>query len=417
MRIWWINHYAVLPSQVGGTRHYSLARRLVEAGHEVTIIASRFNHFALRAVPDGSSSAEAQKYRLESIDGVEFLWIGTPAYKNNSLARLRNMTVFAARAARGARRMLQAPPDVVIGSSPHPFAALAAARIAKGFAVPFVLEIRDLWPQTLVDIGRFAAGHPLVRTLCRLERYLYQQASLIVTLLPRAAEHMEAKGAAAEKIHWIPNGIDLSLVPPSTPAPELSTFTILYAGSHGVANGLDSVLDAAAWLQRKGTEERTLSCPVLFRLLGDGPEKLRLRRRVERENLLNVRFEDPAPKERVYAAMADADAFIATLRASPLYRWGMSLNKLFDYLAMARPIVFGADVPQNPVAESGAGIVVAPEDSRAMAAAVATLVKMSPEARSDMGRRGREFVERHYDIKQLAQRLLSLLEGVVKREG
>ena len=411
MRIWWVNQFAVPPSEAGGTRHFTLVRELIDRGHDVTIVASSFNYLTREKASQGRSRACFEKV----VDGVPFVWLRAPAYRQNSFSRLWNMIVFSGRlwTNRGVRG--RARPDLIIGSSPHLLAAFAAARLAKRFRVPFVLEVRDLWPQTLIDFGKASPRHPLVRILESIERYLYRSASRIITLLPGAAEYITTKcSGAADKIVWIPNGVDFSLFPSLRSVAEDGVFTVMYAGSHGTANGLDSIVDTAAILQEKTVQEETVqeteAGRVEFRLIGGGPEKSRLRRRTEKEGIRNVRFDGPMPKNQMYRAMLEADAFIVTLRDCALYRWGMSLNKLFDYLAMGRPVVFGADLVENPVTAAGAGITVPPEDSRAMADAVASLRAMSEGERSEMGRRGRDYVEQNHDLRGSAATLEEMLE-------
>lgn len=406
LKIWWVNHYALPPDGAGGTRHYSFAREFVSRGHEAVVVSCSFDHATGRE----TRLAEGEPYRLETIDGVRFLWLRAPSYRGNNLARLWNMVVFGGRvwSGRGLRNL--AKPDVVIGSSPHLFAAVGAAKLARTLRVPFVLEVRDLWPQTLRDLGKLSAIHPAVQTFGYLERYLYRRARRIVTLLPKSAEYIESKGAQPRSTVCIPNGVDRSLLPPSAPPPEDETFNVLYAGSHGVANGLDSIIEAAEILERTATAK-----PVLFRFLGDGPEKKRLMEKVRSRDLRRVRFDPPVEKRSVYRVLQGANAFVATLCDSPLYRWGMSLNKLYDYMACGRPVVFGAHVNPDPVADADGGFSVSPENSAEIAAAICRLTEMSPEERWAMGRRGRDYVLRRHDLGTLATQFLEVLEDVIRQ--
>ena len=404
MNIWWINHYAVGPSHVGGTRHYSLGRELVGHGHDVTVVASNFNHFSRASVP----LERGETYRVDVIDGVRFLWLRSPAYGGSGARRLWNMLYFARDVRRLGGRPALPEPDVILGSSPHPFAALAASRLAQRRRVPFVLEVRDIWPRTLIDIGGMPSLHPIVLWLTRIERRLYRAAARIVSVLPGAVDHIAMQGGDPAKVVWVPNGIDLSLVSSVSEPPSGNGFKVMYAGSHGPANQLDTILDAARVIEREGTP-----ADCSFVLVGDGPDKERLRHRAETEGLASVRFDPPCAKRDLYALLGSADVFVATLRSSPLYRSGMSLNKLFDYLALGKPTVFGADVERNPIAESGAGIVVAPENTEAMVRALRKLAALDPAERMKMGRKGRTFVERHHDCARLAEHLCSVLEAAV----
>jgi len=400
MNLWLVNHYAILPQQAGGTRHYTLVRELVKRGHQVTIIASSFDHTTRKElhILDGAPS------RLEVVDGVRFLWLRTPPYEGNSAQRLWNMMVFARKVLGLRAADLSGPPDVILGSSPHLFAAWAAERLARRYRVPFVLEVRDLWPQSLVDLGSFSEGHPFIRWLEYIERGLYRRARHVITLLPGAKEHIAQKGGHPDRITWIPNGIDADSLPlPEPPTPK-DAFELMYAGTHGLANGLQVVLEAAEKLQDR---------PVRFRLVGDGPDKPRLMAMAEEKGLKNVVFEPPVPKSQIPGLLREADAFLMVLRDSPVFRWGVSPNKLFDYMAAARPVIFSVNTPLNPVAVAGAGITVPAEDADALAEAALELSATSPEERWQMGLRGRKYVEENHNLNLLANKLELVLSNVV----
>ncbi|WP_082077929.1 glycosyltransferase family 4 protein [Thermus filiformis] len=304
MNVWMVNHYALPPSQAGITRHYTLAKELLKRGHQVIIWASSFNHGTKE-----ERLANRETHKLELTDGVPFYWIRTPPYKGNSPARVWNMLTFSYRVWQLGRGFRLAKPDVILGSSPHPFAALAAEWLASHFRVPFVLEVRDLWPQSLIDLGDIPPSHPFVVLLDKIERHLYRKASTIVTLLPDAGEYMTAKGADPSRVVWIPNGIDLELVPTPSPPQPKEPFTVMYAGAHGLANGLELALEAAHLLEKEGWGRR-----VRFRFVGDGPEKPTLIRRARELGLGNVSFEEPVPKGEVYTLLNQADAFLIILQ-------------------------------------------------------------------------------------------------------
>lgn len=412
INIWIINHYAIHPSEPGGSRHYSLAKELAKKGHRVTVVASNFQHGTGRYNADLGKG----KFKEEMIDGIRFVWIAAPGYEGNTVRRFLNMLVFSLRTR--FNKLLKDKrnkPDIIIGSSPHPFASLAAERLAAYHRVPFIMEVRDLWPQTLVDLGRISRFHPLIVFLSWLEKYLYRKASKIVVLLPGASEYIKNLGISEEKVIWIPNGIDRDLLPDISSIEQKKKrdlFTVMYAGAHGLANNLDVIINAAKVLQDEGLADK-----ILFRLLGEGPEKKNLIMLAKELGLKNVIFEDPVPKKEVYAKLAEADVFIAVIKKSNLYRWGISLNKLFDYLAMAKPIVFGVRAFNDPVREAGAGISVPPEDPYALAEAVKELFRMDPKEREKMGVNGREYVLKNHDFTVLASRLEKVLFEVAGDNG
>jgi len=351
------------------------------------------------------SCAHGKLRTFEKFGEVPFLLFRVPAYRGN-MARLWNMFVFAFEVWVGLGTRKLRKPDIVIGSSLTLFAALAAEQLARRKGVPFILEIRDLWPQTLIDIG-MRLHHPAVVMFGLIERHLYRHADKIVTLLPNASEYMVPKGARATDISWIPNGVDVELMPLPRPPMSHDVFTVMYAGSHGMTDALEPVLDAAAILNKEAPGR------FCFRFVGDGPNKRELRRRVETENIANVVFDDPVPKRDVFCILQDADAFIINTRKTDLYRYGISPNKLHEYMAAARPTVFAGSSHNNPIAEAAAGITVAPGDSRAIATAVKTLAAMSDDERWNMGLRARRYIEEHHDFTGLARRLERVLQDAL----
>lgn len=405
MKIWWVNYTALPPTEAGGTRHYSLARELEKRGHDVTIIASSFHYVdrsPIRLVGE-------EEYRLETVEGVRFMWLKAPGYQEGRLARVWSWLVFGWKLWCGVGESELSRPDVIIGSSPYPLAALAAERLARRHNVPFVFEVRDLWPRTLIDLGDHSRFHPFIILLGLIERYLYRNSKQIINLLPGADRYMTNKGADPKQIVWIPNGVDLTMVPDPEPPRDDGPFTTVYAGAHGLANGLDVLVDAAQLLEKDGWGPRRLR----IRLVGSGPEKNRLRFRAVTEGIGILTFDPPVPKWEVYDILAQADAFFIHLRDSPVFRWGISPNKLFDYMVSARPVVFAVGTPSNPVSEADCGVTVPPEDPHALAEAIKQIAGMSSEARWKMGLKGRRYVERHHSLSRLVEKLEKAISSVV----
>lgn len=402
MKIWMVNQYAIPPEQAGITRHFSFAKTLVQLGHDVTIIASSFDHVTQTETRLHAGAS----WKIEVIEDVRFLWLRTPPYKGNTAARIVNMLIFAWRVLWTTYHLRK--PDIILGSSPHLFGALASRWKAHLLRVPFVLEVRDLWPQSLIDLGNVSENHPVVRVLRRIEKYLYSTANHVVTLLPGAVDYIEQRGGTKGRVTWISNGVSLDHISPTVGPADAGFFQVVYAGTHGLANGLDSILDAAKIVKERGYEE------VKFVFYGDGPERARLEARVSKENIANLKFMGAVPKKQIFHALEKADAFIATMRNINLYKHGISFNKLYDYLACARPVVFGSNTSNDPISEAKAGITVEPENAIQMADAVIALVRMTPQMRAEMGERGRSYVKEHYGLTALANRLEKVLQDVAQ---
>ncbi|UCC63930.1 MAG: glycosyltransferase family 4 protein [Anaerolineae bacterium] len=252
--LWLLNHYALTPDMPGGTRHFDLGREMVKRGYDVTILASSFHHAQRQEMRLLGTDAA---WKVEEVEGVRFVWLRTLPYRGNDWRRLVNMIGYMVRSYWLGRRLPQLgehipEPDVIIGSSVHLLAVLSAYLLARHFGACFVMEVRDLWPQTLVDMGLLGERHLLTWLLGGLERFLYRRAQRIIVLLPKAREYVGSLGIDTSKVHWIPNGVNLSRFPmQETRGLVGDRFTVMYTGAHGLANGLDTVLDAAALLQQE----------------------------------------------------------------------------------------------------------------------------------------------------------------------
>lgn len=400
MRIWIVNHYADPPDGLA-TRSFDIAKRLVEHGHPTTIFASAFSHYHLRPL----RRLGWRLWRNEAIEGVQYVWIAGSSYRANDWRRVLNMVMFSALAfVAGAFR--RGRPDVVIGVSVHPLAALTGYFLARIRRARFFLEVTDLWPQTLIDFGLLRADGRTARAMRALERYLFRRAERIVMLWRHTDAYVESQGVSAAKILWIPHGVELERYESLAPylgAPD-RPFRVMFLGGFVAANSVGSILDAAAVLQGRGRND------IRFLLIGAGQEREELIERARQMKLDNVEFRPAVPKRDVARTMADADAFIYGLRDLPLYRFGISLNKLTDYLAAGRPIVFFGRSSYDPVRDAQAGVSVPPGDPDILARAIEGLVALTPKERMEMGERGRRYLLEHHNIPGLAQRLLEVLE-------
>jgi len=414
MNIWIFNHYATPPDAPGGTRHFDFASELVKAKHKVTIFASSFDHRTRRE----ERVAAKQSYRMENIEGVAFAWVSTfPYYGGNDWRRVVNMLSYAFRVIPLGLKLTEKP-DVILASSPHPFAGMAGWILAKLKGAIFIFEVRDLWPQTFVEIGGYSSKSPVVVLLRILEKFLYQKAREIVVLLPKASDYITALGIPADKIIYIPNGVrpeffsDTRMDLPQ----DMETFIsdmksrgkllIVYAGAHGIANAMDTILEAARLLKDKEADK------VHFLLVGEGPEKQRLRDVTRDWELNNINFFSPIPKKAIPRLLRTSDIALISIKKSNLYNYGMSLNKLWDYMICAKPVVWATNSANDPVAEAGCGITVPPEDPQAMAEAIMRLCFMSKEERRQMGIRGHEYVIKYHSVPVLARKLLEALSHV-----
>ena len=410
MRIWILNHYATPPDQPGGTRHYDIARVLAAKGHDVTIFASSFSHHSFR----DERLQKDERMRVDCIDGIRFVWIRTTPYSGNDARRALNMLSYGIGIIQAQRHIPR--PDVVVGSSPHPVAVAAAWLIASTRRLPFIFEVRDLWPQVLVDLGALKENRIATRLLRGAERFLYRRARVIIALSPRDADYITLLGIPKERIVYVPNGIaDYDEHVPDindnasrlvTKISELRRTGHLVAGFVGslvLAQGVDVFVDAARVLRDRGISN------IAFVFVGDGPEKRKCQQIARRHDLRDVLFWDSLPKRDIPSIINTFDIALFSLRDAAVFKYGLSSNKLFDYLASGRPIISACATVDTPVSASGGGICVPPESPEEIADALVTLASMSAEERLAMGERGRQWVYQHHGVTALAGRFLDAL--------
>jgi glycosyltransferase involved in cell wall biosynthesis len=396
-----IHQLFIRPQDPGGTRHYEFARHLVNRGHRVTVLAGD------RSYLSGASQAAAGLEQLEP--GLQVLRSRIPAGGQRSFLR-RSLGFLAFLAASLASGLRVPGVDAVWGTSPPLTQGLAAWALARLKGVPWVFEVRDLWPDFAVAMG-VLRSRPLIRLAKGLERFLYRRADRLVVNSPGFLEPLRREGAPADRITLVANGVDSSAFEQAPDGSSLRAlhglqgkFIALYAGAHGPANDLDVVLQAAQALREDPR--------IVFLLVGDGMEKPALRRRAAGLQLDNLRFLPPIPKSDMPELLAAADCGLAVLRPIPLFATTFP-NKVFDYMAAARPVVLAIQGPIRQVVEmAGAGIAVAPGDPQAMAQAVARLAD-EPALRSQMGQKGRACVKAAYERSQQADRLEAVFAELV----
>lgn len=397
----WINHFAITPGEGGGTRHYELSRELLGRGWRVTIAASDF-HLHKRQYTRRADSGD-RRVVGEGVQGVEFQWFWAAPYRRNDWRRGWNWLSFT-RSLLGWEPEGERP-DVVIGSSPHLFAALGGLRLAQRWGVPFVLEVRDLWPESLLAGG--GRKSPAYWAFERIARHLYARAERIVCLARGTMRHLEGLGVEARKLVYVPNGVDPKAFA-SVDRGGRERFTLVYAGAHGPMNGLEVVLDAAERLRRESRYR--------FLLVGDGPSKDALMASARERGLENVEFRAPVAKREMAGVLTRADAGLMVLRDTPLFAFGVSPNKLFDYFGAGLPAV--CNVPgevAGMVAEAGGGEQAEPGSSASLAEAIVRLASRSLTERAEMGERAREWVTREHGRPVLADRLDEALRELVAR--
>jgi glycosyltransferase involved in cell wall biosynthesis len=395
MKIAIYTHYFTPEVSAPSTRLHDLARQWIDLGHQVQVVTCFPNHPTGKLYPGYRRGL----YQHEVLDGIQVHRHWTYRAPNRGMVKksLGHLSYLPSALLISNSHIDR--PDVVIGSSPTFPAAEAAARTARSRQIPFVMEVRDLWPAVFTELG--VMKHPTVsRLLERVELGLYGRATKIVTVTESFRQNLLARDVPATKVVTIPNGADLEFWHPREAHRGLrqqlgvdGAFVVLYIGTHGISHGLHAVLTSAAQLRDHGD--------ISFVFVGDGAEKRGLVEQAAELQLDNVRFVDSVDKEKVRDYYALADVCLVPLKNIKLFD-SFIPSKIFEIMAMGRPMVAAVRGETAGILQrSGSSLVVEPEDPTAMSAAVLTLLS-NHDLRVSMGESGRRFVVEHYGRRQLA---------------
>ncbi len=388
----------------GGTRHHELARHFSQQGHQVTIIASSISYL--------TGDEQRKRVRKETDElGVTIIRSYTlPLLHRSFFWRVFSFLSFMISSFFNGLFVRKV--DLVWGTTPPIFQGPTAWLLAKLKGCPFLLEVRDLWPAFAIAVG-VLRNKALISLSEWLEGFLYRQADQVVVNSPGFIEHVKAHGA--QKVTLIPNGADPEMFDPQGDGQKFretyglqDKFVVLYAGAHGLSNDLDVLLDAADLLQHDRL--------VRIVLLGSGKEKPRLEKSAAQRGLDNILFLPPLPKLEMGEALAAADACLAILMPLELYKTTYP-NKVFDYMAAARPVILAIDgVIRQVVEKADAGIFVPPGNPKALMEAIQILAA-DPERCRGMGANGRKLVESRFSRVEFAGKFTALLDSLRRRNG
>jgi glycosyltransferase involved in cell wall biosynthesis len=386
----------------GGTRHDELARCLTERGHRVTVIASPVSYLTGAALTPGHSPEERERGA-----GVRVIRASTYSALHKSFVH-RVFAFISFMASSFLLGLEVKGVDLVWGTSPPIFQGVTAWLLARLKRVPFLFEVRDLWPSFAVAVG--VLRNPLLIRLSEwLERFLYRRADRVMVNSPGYVAHVQSRGA--KRVELVPNGAEPGMFDPADNGAAFRAvhrlggkFVALYAGAHGLSNDLGVVLESARLLADRRE--------VHIVLLGDGKDKAHLQEQAAGLGLTNVLFLPPVPKNEMPAALAGADACIAILKPIEAYKTTYP-NKVFDYMAAGRPVALAIDGVIRAVVEAaGCGVFARPGDPAALAEAIRALASDPARSRA-MGLRGRRCVEEQFSRSALAGKLARILEEMV----
>ena len=403
MNILLINHYAGSVHHGMEFRPYYLAREWTKQGHKVTILAASFSHLR-KSNPSISASFE-----VEEIDGINYLWIKAPEYSGNGVNRVINMAVFCLRGFKKYRTILKlVSPDLVISSSTYPADIYLSKFLATKSKAKLAFEIHDLWPLSPMELGNMPWYHPFIFFMQIAEDFAYRVSDKVISILPNTLEHCKKHGLTENQFLHIPNGFFEEETQDIQPLNQeytdlinrqknLGKFLVGYAGGHSISNAMEFLVEGAKFLDNSKFH--------IF-LVGSGSEKEHLVKKAQESNCC-ITFLEPVLKKQVPSFLIKMDALYLGWRDSKLYRFGISPNKLVDYLLSGRPVIHSTNAPNDLVKEALAGISVPAESIEELAEAIKKISLLTDNERSQMGRRGRDFALANLNYSILSKKFLS----------
>jgi glycosyltransferase involved in cell wall biosynthesis len=405
MNILLINHYAGSPIMGMEYRPYYLSKIWTQMGHQVTIIAADFSHIRTH------NPTVTLDFEEEIHQGVRYLWVRTSHYQGNGMARVKSMYDFVSKLWKKSRYLAESiNPQWVIASSTYPSDNYAARRIARFAKAKYLYEVHDLWPLSPMELGGMSRFHPFIIAMQHAENFAYRNANAVVSMLPLTQEHMKNHGLDLRKWNYIPNGIDTEEWKQNVPLNEAYLHKILeikkqfsllvaYTGTLGLANALDYLVKAAVKKPDIG-----------FVIVGQGPEKLQLTALIAQIKAKNVFLWEPVKKQEIPNLLSHFDLLYIGLQSQPLFRFGISPNKLMDYMMAAKPIIQAIEAGNNIVEAIGCGLAIKAENVQAIVDAISDLEQKSQDELNDMGRRGQNFCLENHDYQVLAKQFMDVME-------
>ena len=418
MNIWIINHYALAPSQGGLCRHYYFAKRLIEKGHKVRIFTSSAIHNTSINMIEPN---DPDLFKEIEVEGLTYTYIKSGQYTGNGFGRIKNMLSFAFNIAKIRKSFGEEKPDLIYTSSPDIFTAYFAQRLAKKMKLPNVVEIRDLWPMSIVEYKNMSNSNPIIQVLYQLEKSIYKRADALVFTMPGGKDYITdkkwEKKISLDKVFHINNGVDVreqeaqiqEFVYEDADLADESTFKVLYVGSIRQVNDIGKILDVAKEIQSRGLDD------IRFIIYGDGDQREALQQRVVDEGINNVAFKGFVQKKYVPYICSKANVNIINVVPTLISKYGVSWNKLFDYMAASKPILSTLKVNYDLIDRYDCGISTADQSVATIADAVVELYNMPQDRYNQMCDNAREGAK-HYDFAVLTEKLQEAIEYAITHD-
>jgi glycosyltransferase involved in cell wall biosynthesis len=399
--IWYCHPYAGSPQEGMSYRPYYLAKYWKKAGHQAYVISASFHHLL------HEPRAQKQPVCYQDIGGVDYIRLKTPHYQNNSLKRIWNMMAYAWQIHKHQKKLLHitGQPDVIIISSSHPFHYLSLYRLAKKFNIPLIFEVRDLWPSSLIELLNLKKWHPLIIMLSLIEKHAYRHADSVVSLLADAQPYMVSKGLNPKKFAYIPNGADCDIQEKRN-LPEIlentiaelkknHQFLIGYAGALGVPNAMEHFIKAMEIIQKTHPHMHAI-------IVGKGQQKAELIRYCQAQQIHNVSFFEPIPKTQVFHFLKEMDLLYLGWQDTSLYQYGVSPNKIFDYMLAAKPILESGGGKHSLMKLACCGKTCMAANPNIIAKNIIEMNQTSSEVLNQLGQSAQKYVIKHHHYQFIA---------------
>lgn len=407
MNIWFFNHYAVPPSLYPLARPHHFVNHLQKKGHTVTIFAASSVHLS-----DKNLITDKKAMLAKKIDGIRYVFLKARNYEGNGLQRILNFFDYTLRLFTQTGKFKK--PDVIMATSVHPLTCVAGILLAKKYHCRCVVEIADLWPLTLVEYGAIKDGQLITKALYALEHWIYKKADAIVFTMQGGKEYIKDMGwegdVSLDKIYYINNGVDLEVyrkqekeeVYTDADLDREDTFKVMYTGSMGMANSMYDILDAANLLKEE--------TKIQFLLFGGGYQETELKQYCKDNHITNVIFKGKVDKKFIPNILSKGNVNLLTCISDKVSYYGLSMNKMFDYMASGKPTISNIQTKNDIFVENGCGEVIPPKDAKAMADMIKKFYDMSKEEYQVYCENAKKTIL-HYDFKNLTDELEKILVG------
>jgi hypothetical protein len=403
MRILFVNHHASAPKFGNPYRQYYLAKELAKQGYEVSILASSFSH-----VRQSQPTVE-DSYQSEMIDGINYIWLKSPNYASSILSRLKNIFAFLFMYFKYRNKIInEVKPDVIYEATTHLLTFFISKRVSKKSSAKLFYEVRDLWPLSIIEIGGYSAKNPLVKFLAYTQKTAIEKSDLVISNLKYADKYFNEQAFNLKDFFYLPNGInpddfnceaevDNSTIKELQAIREKCDFIIGYTGAIGKANSVDYLVESADYFD---------SNKVAIVIVGDGFNKANLVQKVQESGTSNVYFLDPVPKKYICNVLKFIDLGFVGGRSRNIHKYGVSPNKLYDYMYNYIPVLFALDTDDNIVKVAKCGITVDEFSPRGISKSINLFIELPQNKRGELAENGHSYIVENHDYARLSEALI-----------